>query len=203
MKLRKMTALFVLFLAFFVINGLLIYHFYRVKARELNQQRILAELEELDAEVASDLASLASGTALNSIDEQITLVDVRAAKLRAFLRKRGSPLYDLADYIVEKSDEASLDYRLYVAIAMQESGGCRTIPENSFNCTGLGIYGDNVWRFDSYEENVVATIKVLKERYVDKGLITPGDIMKVYTPASNGSWARAIRYFFHTIDNAS
>ena len=36
------------------------------------------------------------------------------------------------------------DYRLLPAIAMQESTLCRSIPVDSHNCWGWGIYGDKV-----------------------------------------------------------
>jgi hypothetical protein len=83
---------------------------------------------------------------------------------------------------------------------MQESGGCLKIPQGSFNCTGLGIYGDQVWGFKSYDENIEATLKTIKENYVDKGLITPEDVMRKYTPGSNGSWANAVSYFFKALE---
>jgi hypothetical protein len=34
--------------------------------------------------------------------------------------------------------------------------------------------------------------KGLKENYVDKGLITPKQIMSRYTPSSNGSWEKGV-----------
>lgn len=199
---RKRRSITIAFVVTLVLNALLIGSYYQNYQKQVHQERILTELDELEQAVQNDIKS-PSQFALNAIEPKIQLIDARAANLRRFLRNHDSPLYDLADYIVKRSDEYNLDYRLYVAISMQESGGCEKIPIDSFNCTGLGVYGDKVWRFESYEGNIDATIKVLKERYVDRGLITPGDIMRVYTPSSDGSWARAIRYFFARIEEPS
>ena len=100
---------------------------------------------------------------------------------------------------MEISDKYALDYRLLVAIARQESGLCRSIPDNSFNCWGYGIYGDRVTRFDSYPQALNTVAKGLKINYIDKGLITPEQIMAKYTPPSidkGGPWAKAINQFF-------
>jgi hypothetical protein len=94
--------------------------------------------------------------------------------------------------MVRISDKYSLDYRLLAAISMQESNACKAIPPGSFNCWGFGIYGGHVTKFDSYVDGMETVAKGLKEDYVDKGLITPKDIMSKYTPSSNGSWAKGV-----------
>jgi hypothetical protein len=49
--------------------------------------------------------------------------------------------------------------------------------------------------FTNYEEAIETVSKGIKENYVDKGLTTPDDIMKKYTPSSNGSWANGVNEF--------
>lgn len=132
--------------------------------------------------------------------------DARAALLKNFLNRYNSPLAPLSDYIVLESDKYGIDYRLIPAIAMQESTGCKFIPENSYNCWGYGIYGDNVLRFSSYEEGIERVIRGLKKDYYDKGLDTPYEIMHKYTPPSialGGPWASGVEYFFNEIENPS
>jgi len=127
-----------------------------------------------------------------SVASDIQVGDARSANLRYFFRQYGSPLYDEAEHIVEVSDKNHFDYRLLAAIAMQESGLCKNIPDNSYNCWGYGIYGDTVTRFSSYAEGIDVVAEGIKKNYIDQGLITPEMIMAKYTPASNGSWAKGV-----------
>lgn len=126
--------------------------------------------------------------------------DIRVANLKYFFRKYDSVLYDKAEFIVKMADQYKLDYRLIPAIAMQESGLCKHIYEGSHNCWGWGIYGDKVTRFDSYEEAVETISRGLKKNYIDKGLTTPEDIMRKYTPPSTGSWAFGVNFFLKIIE---
>jgi len=126
--------------------------------------------------------------------------DIRVANLKYFFRKYESVLYDKSEYIVKIADQYKLDYRLVPAIAMQESGLCKNIYEGSYNCWGWGIYGNKVTRFDSYEQAIEAVSKGLKVNYIDKGLITPEEIMRKYTPPSTGSWAFGVNFFLKSIE---
>lgn len=134
------------------------------------------------------------------IKTNISVKDGRVANLKAFFRKYNSPLYDYAEKIVEVSDKYQFDYRLIPAIAMQESNLCKYIPENSYNCWGWGIYGDQVLRFKDYNEAIETVGKGLKTHYIDKGLITASAIMKKYTPSSNGSWAFGVNTFLKALE---
>jgi hypothetical protein len=83
---------------------------------------------------------------------------------------------------------------------MQESGLCKHIYEGSYNCWGWGIYGNTVTRFSSYEEAIETISRGLKKNYIDKGLTTPEDIMRKYTPPSTGSWAYGVNFFLKIIE---
>lgn len=126
--------------------------------------------------------------------------DIRVANLKYFFRRYESVLYDKSEYIVKMADQYKLDYRLIPAIAMQESGLCKHIYEGSYNCWGWGIYGNKVTRFSSYEEAIETISRGLKKNYIDKGLITPEDIMRKYTPPSTGSWAFGVNFFLKIIE---
>ncbi|MCX6732755.1 MAG: hypothetical protein NTV98_04400 [Candidatus Roizmanbacteria bacterium] len=126
--------------------------------------------------------------------------DIRVANLKFFFRKYDSVLYDKSEYIVKMADQYKLDYRLIPAIAMQESGLCKNIYEGSHNCWGWGIYGNKVTRFNSYEEAIETISRGLKKNYIDKGLTTPEDIMRKYTPPSTGSWAFGVNFFLKIIE---
>ncbi len=130
--------------------------------------------------------------------------DARGALLKKFLKSYNSPLENLSDYIVFQADKYSIDYRLIPAIAMQESTGCKFIPDNSYNCWGYGIYGDKILRFGNYEEGIERVSKGLRQDYYDHGLDTPQQIMAKYTPPSislGGPWAQGVYYFFNEIEN--
>lgn len=118
-----------------------------------------------------------------------------AEKIRQFLARYNSPLEPYAVDIVAAADQYGLDHRLIVAIAMQESGLCKKIPENSYNCWGFGIYTGHVTRFVDYKEGIYTVTKALATRYKVKGLVTPEEIMTMYTPSSNGSWANGVNHF--------
>lgn len=121
--------------------------------------------------------------------------DARAAILANFLERYDSPLTP-HDYfgtkLVEIADRYGIDFRLLPAIAMQESNLCKKIPENSYNCLGFGIHAKGTLAFASYEANFERAARELKANYIDRGLTTPEDIMRKYTPHSNGSWAASV-----------
>jgi hypothetical protein len=75
---------------------------------------------------------------------------------------------------------------------MQESNLCKTAPADTFNCLGFGIHKRGTLAFPSYEANFERAGKELKANYIDKGLTTPEQIMRKYTPSSNGSWADSV-----------
>lgn len=102
--------------------------------------------------------------------------------------------------LVDIADKYEIDFRLLPAISMKESGLCKVIPDNSYNCLGLGVHSQGTWEFDSYEENFDAAARILKKNYIDIGLVTPEEIMTKYTPSSpNGEWARGVNQFMSEI----
>lgn len=125
--------------------------------------------------------------------------DARPALLEHFFKKYNSPLLPYAQYIVDTADKYGLEYSLIPAMAMQESEGCKKIPEGSNNCWGYGIYGTQVIKFNSYEEGINTVARTLKEKYLQDSLTNPDLIMSRWTPSSNGSWSYAVNYFMQMI----
>jgi hypothetical protein len=135
--------------------------------------------------------------------DEIVQADARPLIVKNYLAKYNSPLEPFHQLIIDISDKYSLDYRLLVAIAQQESNLCKKIPDNSYNCWGFGIYGDKVTRFGSYPEGLETVAKTLKFKYIDQGLDTPEEIMVRYTPPSlekGGSWAKGVNQFFSEME---
>jgi len=131
----------------------------------------------------------------------VKTADARPELIRQYLEKYDSPLEPHSNLIVELSDQNNFDYRWLVAIAMQESNLCRRIPENSYNCWGWGIYGDKVTRFDSYEDALRRIAPQFTRIFLQgKHYKDPMEVMKTYTPPSDGSWANGVSIFFNSLD---
>jgi len=129
-------------------------------------------------------------------------IDARKAIIQDFIQRYNpnSPLLAYIDNMMSASDKYNLHYGLLPAIAMVESGLCRKIPENSYNCWGWGIYGKNVIRFSSYNEAIEQVSKGLGERYIQRGLSTPEDIVRKYNPSNHNDWSGSVRYFLNIFE---
>lgn len=125
----------------------------------------------------------------STVKVNVAYVDVRIEILDEFFNSNKSPLSTHSQDIIASSDKHDLDFRLLPAIAMHESALCKILPKDSHNCWGFGIYGDKVTRFKNYPEAIETVAKTLAKEYIAKGYKDPYEIMKKYTPTSNGSWA--------------
>lgn len=134
-----------------------------------------------------------------SVTSSVEFADARPQIIKKYLENYNSPLLPYANLIVKTADKYSIDFRLITAIAQQESNLCKIIPYNSYNCWGWGITSVSSLGFDSYEEGIETVSKGLKENYIDKGYLTPDQIMTKYTPSSNGSWAHGVNLFMDDI----
>lgn len=183
--------------------GFIVLQYYVGRVIEIRNKRqvfynnVIADLTNISEAYSNDLGNGAEST---SLLQEFQTKDIRVANLKYFFRKYNSVLYDKADLFVKNADANNFDYRLLPAIAMQESGLCKHIPDNSYNCWGWGIYGGKVTRFASYEEAIDTISRGIKLYYIDKGLTTPEQIMKKYTPPSDGSWAYGVKTFLNVID---
>lgn len=129
------------------------------------------------------------------VREQVVAKDARYDLLSDFFKTHKSELLPFTDEIINAADRYGIDFRLIPSIAMQESNLCKKIIKGSYNCWGFGIYGNNVKRFKNYPNAIDTVTKTLATDYKANGLVTPYQIMKKYTPGSNGSWARGVNHF--------
>lgn len=130
-----------------------------------------------------------------SLSENVEAADARIEIVKNYLESYNSILSPFAAFIVQTADKYSLDYRLIPAIAQQESNLCKFIPPGGHNCWGWGIHKEGTLGFDSFEEAIETVSFGIKKEYIDKGYVTPEEIMSKYTPSSNGSWARGVNQF--------
>lgn len=121
--------------------------------------------------------------------------DIRILALYEFLKAYRSPLMDYTEEIVKQADLNAMDYAIIPAISMQESGGCKSIPADSYNCWGYGIYGTKITRFSSYPEAIAKVSKTVKEAYIKDGLTNPTLVEDRWTPSSKGQWSYSVNYF--------
>lgn len=196
---KRKIFLFLIFLFLFIINWHLVLKLEQKYKSSKQTEKIFWEINQIAKNENLFKNYFLPETTL-SYQPKIFLADNRLANLKAFFRKYNSPLYHYAPKIIEVSDKYHFDYRLLPAIAMQESNLCLKIPENSYNCWGWGIYGDKITRFSSYDEAIEVVAKGIKTEYLDKGLITASQIMKKYTPPSQGSWAYGVNLFLKALE---
>lgn len=129
----------------------------------------------------------------------VEVTDLRTYMVANFLKN--TPLEPHADHIVQTSDKYGLDYRLIPAIAMKESSGGVATREGSHNAWG---WENGRTNFTSWEAAINTVAKTLREKYYDRGLVTPDQIMGVYAPPqllTGGKWAKDINLFFSRLES--
>lgn len=161
---------------------------------------VIAILAGLIMPQAADAKIAASSAALTMPIELIGKADDnRARVLRAYLEKRNSPLADHADTFIEEADKNGLDWKLVAAISGLESSFGLHIPYNSYNGWGYGVYGNNVRRFESWDDGIAVVSKALREDYMEKwGATTIPEIGRIY--AASPTWAQRVQFFINDIE---
>lgn len=121
----------------------------------------------------------------------------KAARIKSFLEERGSELSGYSYHIASVSGRLNVDPYLVVAISGIESSFCK--QSHSYNCWGLG--GSNFMRFDSYEESIEFTARLLAKR----GDKEPERIVHWYCPSSDGcneqNWISTVNFYQNKIKN--
>lgn len=191
---RKLLKLGTAFLVATIFNIALIFSLYAGVEVKSATRQIFSEIDMTNKNLNPLSTFSTAPLVLSASTPDYDQEDFRVSNLKRFFRLHDSPLYGLAGYIVDVSDEYGFDYRLLPAIAMTESTLCRNIPENSYNCWGWGINSTQTIRFASYDEGIKTVARGLKKHYIDQGLNTPEAIMAKYAPHSR-SWADRINQF--------
>lgn len=130
---------------------------------------------------------------------EIIPTDARSAIIDSFLLRYQSPMAGIGTAVVENADKYGLPFWLVPAIAQCESNLGKRVPADSHNAWGWGIYGEKVTRFETWEQGVEKVSQGLSKNYLAKGLTSPEEIMKKYTPGSNGSWAFCVQKFLNEL----
>jgi len=145
--------------------------------------------------------------------------DTRAARLDKILEAYNCPLAGHGKTFVKEADKNGIPHWLVASIAFQESSCGKVTPqvkitgqedvtnpedlkfEESYNAWGWGVWGKNVKKFDGWEEGIKSVSKYLGDSFYSKGVTNTCEIMKTYTPHSDGSWCQGVNYFGEMIQN--
>ncbi len=187
----KITLTLFITLFFFITTPLII----GVSLFTLLSMRNNTSLKEIDLNASNTKIFAALPDTSPSTTIKLIPSDARGEIIKNYLEKYDSPLTAYSYYMVNVADEFGIDFRLIPAIARQESNLCKYIPTNTYNCWGWGIHSQGTLAFSSYEEGIRTVTEGLKREYINKGYTTPDEIMKKYTPLSDGSWAEAVNQF--------
>lgn len=136
---------------------------------------------------------------LETVQQEFNLIDSRAEKINSVFASFNCPLYGTGEEFVLRADENDIPYWLAAAIAFQESSCAKNTPflngQRTKNAWGYATYGSQVYDFDSYEQGIDVVSRYLNKRFYSRGITDLCEIMRVYTPPSNGSWCSGVGYF--------
>ncbi len=150
------------------------------------------------------LAYAAIPEATKNISQAITSGDARPVVIDLYLERYESPMQDYGQLVVDTAEKYEIDPYLFIAIMQQESNLGKKMPsEDCYNGWGYGIHSRGTLCFSSWEEAIELVMKGVREQFLDKGLTTPEDIMSLYTPSSNGSWAYGVTQFIEELQTGN
>jgi hypothetical protein len=129
--------------------------------------------------------------------------DSRSQKLNEVFRMFKCPLEGMGDAFVYEADKNSIPWWLAASVAFQESSCGKNTPKvdgiESYNAWGWAVYGDMVFSFDNYARGIETVSKYFSTRFFKQGITDTCEIMKIYTPPSNGSWCEGVNHFAEII----
>lgn len=136
---------------------------------------------------------------LDTVDQQIDYRDSRAERINSVMEYFNCPMSGLGKDFVEKADEYEIPYWITAAIAFQESSCGKNVPTidgaTTNNAWGWATYGSSKHQFDSFSEGIDTVSQYLSSQFYSRGITDTCEIMKTYTPPSNGSWCEGVDYF--------
>jgi len=171
--------------------------FYQHLERTRNLQALVSiQTHKVLSSPTPFLAYAALPQTTKTIQTAIRIGDARPVTINLYLEKFHSPLSGYGQLIVDTAEKYDVDPYLFIAIAQQESNLGKKMPTNDcHNAWGYGIHSKGTLCFSSWEESIETVMKGLSKKFLERGLTEPDEIMKKYTPYSNGSWANGVEQF--------
>jgi hypothetical protein len=131
--------------------------------------------------------------------------DSRAQRIDEVFGVFKCPMRGLGETFVYEADKARIPWWLAASIAFQESSCGKNTPKvdgvETYNAWGWGVYGNQVKSFESFEKGIATVSAYLYDQFIARGVTDLCEIMKVYTPPSNGSWCNGVTHFAELIQN--
>ena len=131
--------------------------------------------------------------------------DSRAQRINEVFKMYNCPLEGMGDVFVYEADKNDIPWWLVAAVSFQESSCGKNTPKiggmESYNAWGWAVYGDTTFSFDNYARGIETVSKYFRTRFFSQGITDPCEIMKIYTPPSNGSWCEGVNHFGDIIKN--
>jgi len=186
---------FKIFVGFFATFLVLLAFLGVLNARTRNFGQGLVSSVEIITQASPNQLFAALPAQIGGLTNSIVTGDARPQILKNFLELNNSPLTPYSEYLVQVADKYNLDFRLIPSISMVESTGGKVIPSGSHNAWG---FANGETRFQSWAFAIEKVAQTLKSDYVDKGLVTPEQIMPKYAPpsvAKGGPWAKGVNFF--------
>jgi hypothetical protein len=142
---------------------------------------------------------------MDETSSDVYIRDSRSQRINEIFKYYKCPLEGMGEVFVHEADKNNIPWWLVASIAFQESTCGKFTPkvqgQETYNAWGWAVYGDNVQGFDNWARGVETVSKYMSTRFFSKGITDTCDIMKVYTPPSNGSWCKGVDYFGDIIQN--
>ncbi len=136
---------------------------------------------------------------------QINTKDSRADKIDGVFARYSCPLEGLGGKFVEEADKYGIPWWLVASVAFKESSCGKNTPKidgaETYNAWGWGVYGDNKHSFENFARGIETVSKYFWNNFYSFGIEDPCEIMKVYTPPSDGSWCADVMYFRDIFEN--
>jgi len=145
---------------------------------------------------------------LGASSSRIESDDAKAERIDAVFRSFKCPLEGKGKVFVDEANKNNIPYWLVASISFQESSCGKNTPyrsdvEETYNAWGWGVWGTNIKHFDSWDHGIATVSKYMGDKFYSKGITNTCEIMKIYTPPSNGSWCNGVNYFGNLIQNYS
>ncbi len=135
----------------------------------------------------------------NKSQNEIRTKDSRAQKVDGILRAYDCPLEGLGSKFVEEADKYNIPWWLVASVSFKESSCGKYTPQvdgkDSYNAWGWGVYGGKVSTFDNWARGIERVSKYFSDTFYTRGVTDLCEIMKTYTPPSNGSWCEDVQHF--------
>jgi hypothetical protein len=189
-----MTKKFLLCLLFFSLSPLVLgFAIFLVNFTSF-EGKVLGEITKESAAVGVILAEVPQTSV--ALAPTLKVEDSTPVIIEAYLRYYQSPLLPYSNFIVGMAHKYKVKPQLIVAIAQQESNLGKKSPEDCYNAWGWGIHARGTTCFENWPQAIETVTAGIAKSYCSQGFCDdPCEMMKKYTPKSNGSWCAGVNQF--------